>query len=137
MNMMIFFVGGVSAGWISYKLYQVFFAPKAESKQSIKDNKPQGEINSIKKEKASEATDDSKENTQASIKQTNKVDDLSKLKGVGPKLSTALEEIGIYNYEQLYTAPLDELLTKLKKTGGKFNKSALSAIIERAKLASE
>jgi len=65
------------------------------------------------------------------------VDDLSQLKGVGPKLSEALEEIGIQNYEQLYEPSMDLLLARLRETGGRFTRPALTAIVERARLAAK
>ena len=65
------------------------------------------------------------------------VDDLSQLKGVGPKLAEALDEIGIYNYEQLSNPSLDLLLIRLKETGGRFSRPAITAVVERAKAASK
>ena len=65
------------------------------------------------------------------------VDDLTQLKGVGPKLSQALEEIGVHNYEQIFEPSIDLLLARLRETGGRFTRPALTAIVERARLAAK
>ncbi len=59
-------------------------------------------------------------------------DDLSQLKGVGPKLADALNEIGIYNFEQLSSSSVDELLVRLRETGGRFSLAVISSVVERA-----
>ncbi len=61
--------------------------------------------------------------------------ELETLKGVGPKLVEALDEIGIYNYEQLSSSSVDTLLEQLRETGGRFSRPAISSIVERAQLA--
>ena len=52
-------------------------------------------------------------------------------------MAEALDAIGIYNYEQLSKPPVDILLDRLRETGGRFNRSAISAVMERAKQAAD
>ncbi|RUM42797.1 MAG: hypothetical protein DSY80_06600, partial [Desulfocapsa sp.] len=57
------------------------------------------------------------------------------LKGVGPRLAEALDDIGIYNYAQLSSSSVDSLFERLKETGGRFNRPVIYSIVEQAKLA--
>ena len=162
MNVLIIVVAGVSAGWAAQKLYHVYFCRKKSSEEEdidqhvVEENEKLTKKNSLSE---SEAVEEEvavaanvkilKKEAQKQVKKTGKkgeqstqledghVDDLTQLKGVGPKLSEALEEIGIHNYEQLCEPSIDILLARLRETGGRFTRSALTAIVERAKLAAK
>lgn len=112
MNTLILFLAGVSLGLTADKMYHYLFANK---KHTEEDEPTRTEDN------PSEAED--------------RHDDLSQLKGVGPKLADALDEIGVYNYEQLSRSSVDTLVEQLRKTGGKFSRPAILSIVERAQLA--
>lgn len=122
-------VAGVSAGWVAHKLYHALFVVK----QSDEDDIPDEQV-VVKKEKtAKKETKKPKRKKLTPLKEKH-VDDLSQLKGVGPKLVEALDEIGIYNYEELSSSSIDMLLTRLRETGGRFSRPAITAVVERAKL---
>jgi len=131
MNILIFFVAGVAVGWATDKLYHSCAGNSQASDDDIvaketvvedpKKAKPKKTVKTVEEENVS----------------SNTTDDLSQLKGVGPKLADALDEIGIYSYEQLSSSPADELLERLRETGGKFTMAAISSIVERAKLAAD
>lgn len=117
-------------------------------KAEVIENKPEEKdiaVENIKKEniKKEKAKKKEKEKPKARTKNTKKDsaeeirDDLTQIKGIGPKVSKALYAMGIYNYEQLSSAPVDSLLKRLQETGGRFNKTTLLAIMERAKKASK
>ena len=109
---MIFFLAGVSLGLTTDKLYQYI----------VKNpNHPEEAESSQTTANAGKAEDGH--------------DDLSQIKGVGPKLAGALDGIGIYNYGQLSSSSVDGLFEQLRAAGGKFNKSTIAAIVERAQLA--
>lgn len=145
MNIWVF-LAGVSVGWAADKLYNYYTTKKThadegdetlktatEEKEFAVDNtKSTKKAKKEKKEKINAEKSETKEELLEEIH-----DDLSQLKGVGPKLVKALDSIGIYNYEQLSELPVDILLERLQKTGGKFNRSTISVIIERAKQAAE
>ena len=137
MNTLILFLAGVSLGLAADKMYHLAVANK---KCTEKDGKEEGGVETIE-----EQVD---ENEKAEIKKQEPArtealpgeaeerhDDLSQLKGVGPKLAAALDEISIYNYEQLSSSSIDMLVDQLRETGGKFSRSAISSIVERAQLA--
>ncbi|MCU7834196.1 MAG: hypothetical protein KZQ83_02995 [gamma proteobacterium symbiont of Taylorina sp.] len=115
MNILVF-LAGVSVGWAADKLYNSYMAKKTHGDEENET----GKKSLTKKESLKEIRDD-----------------LSQLKGVGPKLAEALDTIGIYNYEQLSEPPVDILLERLRETGGKFSIPVISVIMERAKQAAE
>lgn len=128
MNVLMVFVAGVAAGWVTDKLYRSFVGKR----QCCEDDIILNEKNvgdSIKKDV------DKTAQTADKYISGDITDDLSVLKGVGPKLEGALDEIGIHNYEQLSSSPVDELLERLRETGGRFTMASISSVVERAKLA--
>lgn len=135
MNILVFFVAGVSVGWAVDKLYHSFVNKKecheGEEFLAKEEEEAPKKAMSIVKDKAG-VTD---EESVVSSDTTEGREDLSLLKGVGPKLAEALDEIGIYNYKQLATSSLDDLLVRLRETGGRFTLPAISSIVDRAKLA--
>lgn len=111
MTTFIIFLAGISLGLASDKLYHLVVNKKhTEEKEPVQTE-----------EVLSEAEEGH--------------DDLSQLKGVGPKLADALDKIGIYNYAQLSSSSVDTLLEQLGETGGKFSRSVISSVVERAQLA--
>ena len=121
MNILVF-LAGVSVGWAADRLYNSYIAKKTQGDEGNETLKVEAE------EKESLTEKESLEEIH---------DDLSQLKGVGPKLAEALDAIGIYNYEQLSEPPVDILLERLRETGGRFNRPVISVIMERAKQAAE
>lgn len=127
MNILIVLVSGVTVGWAVDKLYHSFTgkgesasdAGSSEEVDTSKEVKPEGKTDVIKDGKGAD----------------NAKDDLGQLKGVGPKLLNALDEIGIYNYQQLSSSSVDILLEQLRETGGRFTRASILSIVERAKLA--
>jgi len=115
-NILVFAVG-VSVGWVADKLYKSYIAKTIHGdEENEAKKKPSTKKNSLKEIH----------------------DDLSQLKGVGPKLAEALDAIGIYNYEQLSEPSVDILLERLRETDGRrFSRTAISVIMERAKQAAE
>lgn len=109
MNILVF-LAGVSVGWAADRLYSSYIAKKTHADEG----------NEILKVETEEIHDD-----------------LSQLKGVGPKLAEALDAIGIYNYEQLSGLPVDILLERLRETGGRYSRAVILLIMERAKQAAE
>lgn len=135
MNILVFFVAGVSVGWAVDKLYQSFvdhrkFSDDEEFLANDEEGTPKKGMSKTKVKDNARVT---KEENLSNDTMEGR-DDLSQLKGVGPKLAEALDEIGIYNYRQLSSTSLDELLVRLKETGGRFTMPAISSIVERAKL---
>lgn len=113
MNVLIFMVAGVAVGWTAKKLYDSY----------VVDN----DLEEIEDEITEEVAEAGKESTREE-----QYDDLSQLKGVGPKLVKALDEVGIHNFEQLSKSSVDLLLEKLRETGGRFSRPVISAVIGRA-----
>jgi|GEM_PF-6080941 len=130
MNILVF-IAGVSVGWAADKLYNSYIAKKMHADDGSETFKAEEKdimaVENVKKEKARAEKD--------SLKETH--DDLSQLKGVGPKLAEALDSIGIHNYEQLTRPSVDTLLERLRETGGRFSRPVISAIMEQAKQAVE
>ena len=147
MNILVIFAAGVTVGWVADKLYQRLRAP---------NNQADAEVEAVVVEdgKTVELTGDDDDRSKAKPKEKAKPkpkstakkevkadkerrDDLSQLKGVGPKLAEALDEIGIYNYAQLSGSSVDMLLEQLRETGGRFTRSVVSSIVDGAKQAAE
>ena len=124
MNTLILFLAGVSIGLTADKMYHYLFA----NKKCTEDGDKEGGAETIVEEEPARTEELPGEAEE-------RRDDLSQLKGVGPKLAGALDEIGIYNYKQLSSSSVDILLEHLRETGGKFSRPAVSSIVERAKLA--
>ena len=130
MNTLIFFVAGISVGLVADKLYRTFIGG---SRHTCCDEE-ESEKDSVDAESVAVESVDKKEDlpgesvTQAEVRR----DDLTQLKGVGPKLADALDDIGIYNYEQLSSSSADVLLERLKETGRRFSLAVLSTVVERA-----
>ena len=147
MNTIIFFLAGVSIGLATDKLYHSLFVSR---KHTDDIDKGEGGKGSEKKVPAAEkpaVKERIKESKVAEIKQAStrleevsgvagkSHDDLSQIKGVGPKLVDALNKIGINSYEKLANSSVDRLFENLRETGGKFNRAALLSVVERAQLA--
>ena len=135
MSTLIFFLAGVSLGLASDKLYHFVL-----NKKCTEEDDREGGVESIKEQvdenKSAEIEEEKPRRTEEIPGETGeRHDDLSQLKGVGPKLASALDEISIYSYEQLSSSSVDVLHEQLKETGGKFSRSAISSIVERAQLA--
>ena len=112
MNTLIFFLAGISLGLFTDKLYHYLVVNKKHTEEG--EPARTEDIPSVAEEGN---------------------DDLSQLKGVGPKLADALDKIGIHNFEQLASSSVDSLLEQLRETGGRFSGSAISSIVGRAQLA--
>lgn len=125
MNILVFLVAGVTVGWAANKLYHSFAANGQVSNDDTGTTETAEDPKKAKLKKTAKKENVSKGTT----------DDLSQLKGVGPKLANALDEIGIYTYKQLSSSSADELLVRLRETGGRFSMASISSIVERAKLA--
>ena len=148
MNILVF-LAGVSVGWAADRLYNSYIAKKTHGDEGNETLKVEAEekefaVENVKKEKTkAEKSETEKESLTEKASLTEKEsleeihDDLSQLKGVGPKLAEALDAIGIYNYEQLSEPPVDILLERLRETGGRFSRPVISLIMERAKQAAE
>ncbi len=152
MNVLVF-IAGVSVGWVADRLYSSYNAKKphgdkeneplkVESEEKdIAEKKVQNEkkLKKVKKKKTkSEKNKTEKKESLTEKESLEEIhDDLSQLKGVGPKLAQALDAIGIYNYEQLSEPSIDTLLERLRGTGSKFSRSAISDVMKRAKQAAE
>jgi len=139
MNVMVIFAAGVVAGWAADKLYQRFRAPKNQTDEEVEavivENQKTVELTGDDKTKSeSVAKKEIKKEGEAKKEKVHR-DDLSQLKGVGPKLAEALDEIGIYNYAQLSGSSVDMLLEQLRETGGRFTRSVISSIVDGAKQA--
>jgi len=125
---MFVFLAGISVGWAADRLYNSYIAKKTHDDEGNETLKAEAE----EKESLTNKESLTKKESLEAIH-----DDLSQLKGIGPKLAEALAAIGIYNYEQLSEPPVDILLERLRETGGRFSRPAISVIIERAKQAAE
>ncbi len=143
MNILVF-LAGVSVGWAADKLYNSYIAKKTPGDEGNETLKVEAEEKNIavkkvkkKKTKTEKESSTGKESSTKKESLEEIHDDLSQLNGVGPKLAEALDAIGIYNYEQLSEPPVDILLERLRETGGKFSRPAISAIMDRAKKAAE
>ncbi|RUM94172.1 MAG: hypothetical protein DSZ28_04525 [Thiothrix sp.] len=143
MNILVIFAAGVTVGWVADKLYQ-----RVRTSNNQADAEVEAEV--VEDGKTVELTDDDrskakpkeKAKSESIVKKEVKADkerrdDLSQLKGVGPKLAEALDEIGIYNYVQLSASSVDMLLEQLRETGGRFTRSVVSSIVDGAKQAAE
>ena len=139
MNILVIFAAGVTVGWVADKLYR---------RLRTSSNQADAEVEAVVVEdgKTVEPSGGDDDRSKAKPKSTAKKevkagkerrDDLSQLKGVGPKLAEALDEIGIYNYVQLSGSSVDMLLEQLKETDGRFTRSVISSIVEGAKQAAE
>lgn len=134
MNTLIFFLAGISLGLVSDKLYHSYVAGKKHPEGGAKERENVDQ----KVDKIDTDQTEKGESTQAesiSSDTDSGHDDLSQIKGVGPKLEEALNKIGIYNYQQLSSSSVDALFVRLKEAGGKFNKSTIASIVERAQQA--
>ncbi len=129
MNILIFLAAGVTVGWAANKLYHSF----SGEGQSSDDEVASVEVEDSKKAKF----EDEKDVIEDGKGGDDSTDDLGQLKGVGPKLLGALDEIGIYNFQQLSSSSVDMLLEQLRETGGRFTRASISSIVERAKLAAQ
>jgi len=132
MNILIFFVAGVTVGWAADKLYHRY-AGIVQLDDDIVAKEATAEDS--KKTKAKDTAKTTAKITEEKDVTNDTTDDLTELKGVGPKLADALDQIGIYNYEQLSSSSVDTLLERLRETGGRFSRPSISSIVERAKLA--
>ena len=145
MNILVIFAAGVTVGWVGDKLYRRLRASNNQADAEL-------EAVAVKVGKTAEFTGDNDDRSKARPKTKTKPesiakneigagkehrDDLSQLKGVGPKLAEALDEIGIYNYEQLSGSSVDMLLERLRETDGRFTRSVISSVVEGAKQAAE
>ena len=135
MNVFIFFLAGFSAGWVTDKLYH-----KLVFKKSVLQcgNGESEDVSSaeVEEESVVEAVEEQEAEEQEAEEQEaeERRDDLGQLKGVGPKLTQALDDIGIYNYEQLSNSSVDDLLERLRETGGRFSRPVIASVLEQAKL---
>ncbi len=145
MNILVIFAAGVTVGWVGDKLYRRLRASNNQADAEL-------EAVAVDVGKTAEFTGDNDDRPKAKPKEKAKPesiakkeigagkehrDDLSQLKGVGPKLAEALDEIGIYNYAQLSGSSVDMLLERLRETDGRFTRSVISSIVEGAKQAAE
>lgn len=148
MNTVVFFLAGVTIGLVTDKLYHSWFESKHNSKEA--DNEERVKTTEKKVSGVEAATENSQVNKtsiagnekaepselgQSSARADAKHDDLSQIKGVGVKLAAALNQIGVYTFEQLSSSPVDSLFEKLKATGGRFTRSSIATVVERAQLA--
>jgi len=140
MNIWVF-LAGVSVGWAADKLYNSYIAKKTyadEENETLEAEEKEFAVENAKKEKTSAEKSKTEKKSLTKKKSLEEIhDDLSQLKGVGPKLAEALDAIGIYNYEQLSEPSVDILLERLRETGGRFSRPAISVIMERAQQAAE
>lgn len=128
MNTFALFLVGVGAGWAADWLYHSLVVNKKKAEPDT-DESAAGSHGHNKHEHGHE---------QASATEEGKSDDLSLMKGVGPKLAESMNEIGIHNYHQLSKINADELYQKLQEVGARVvNKPSLSALAEQAKLAAK
>ena len=65
------------------------------------------------------------------------VDDLSIISGIGPKLHEALNDCGIYNFNQLIASDIDELMQQLKEKGARFSTANAKTWAQQATLAAQ
>lgn len=64
-------------------------------------------------------------------------DDLTKIEGIGPKVSEALSKVGITTFTQLSEKSADEIKTILEEADGHFNMQDPTTWPEQAKMAAE
>jgi len=136
MNTFIFFLAGVSLGLAADKMYHYLVTNRICSKKDDTEGTLETIEQHVDEDEMADIEEPEPTRTEAIASEAEeRHDDLSQLKGVGPKLADALDKIGIYNYEQLSSSPIDSLLEKLRETGGKFSRSAISSVVDRAQLA--
>jgi len=136
MNTLILFLAGVSLGLAADKMYHFVVANKKCTEEDDKEGGVETIEEQVDENEKAEIKKQEPARTEAlPAEAEERHDDLSQLKGVGPKLAAALDEISIYNYEQLSSSSIDMLVDQLRETGGKFSRSAISSIVERAQLA--
>ena len=63
--------------------------------------------------------------------------DLSVINGIGPKLHEALNNLGIYSFNHLIAADINELMETLKENGVRFNKNNANTWAQQATLAAQ
>lgn len=140
MNILVF-LAGVTVGWVADKLYNSYTAKKMhadEGNETLEAEEKEFAVENAKKEKTNAEKSETEKELLTEKESLEEIyDDLGQLKGVGPKLAEALDSIGIYNYEQLSEPHVDILLERLQETGGRFSRSVISLIMERAKQAAE
>ncbi len=143
MNILVFFIAGVSIGLATEKLYHALFVGRAATEGAAK-----GQAQEVHREagvKSSSGTQNlGNRGTVTPLKQaesrTDKAsstaeegqDDLRRIKGVGPKLEKALLGMGVSRYRQLASLSADELVERLRENGGGFNKKLIASVIEQA-----
>jgi len=137
MNVLFIFVAGVTVGWVADRLYSSFSDKRQSSNDDVISATVETENSKKIENTTSKKTTDIVENKNLDKDSINDFhrDNLSQLKGVGPKLAKAFDELGIQNFEQLSSSSVDILLERLKKTGGRFTRTSLLSVIEQAKLA--
>jgi len=127
MGILIIFAAGVSVGLAADKLYHTFVTNKKEDYTDQLNTSSDSKDDAANQEVA--ATDEREP------QQEDCENDLSQLKGVGPRLGDAFNNIGITSYAQLSSASVDSLFERLKETGGRFTRPVISSVIEQAKQA--
>ena len=140
MNILVIFAAGVTVGWVADKLYRRLHTSNnqadAEVEAVVVEDGKTVELAGDDRSKA-KPKEKAKPKPESIAKKKERRDDLSQLKGVGPKLAEALDEVGIYNYAQLSNSSVDMLLEQLRETGGRFTRSVVSSIVDGAKQAAE
>jgi predicted flap endonuclease-1-like 5' DNA nuclease len=145
MNTIIFFLAGVSIGLATDKLYHSLFASRKNADDMDKDEgaseekAPAAEKPAVKgrneESRVARIKEVSTRSEEVSSGGEGSQDDLSQIKGVGPKLAGALHEAGIHSHEELANSSADRLFEKLREAGKKFNRTAILSVVERAQLA--
>lgn len=152
MNTFALFLVGVGAGWTTDWLVHSFIinkkdaAPESEKGGHKHEHGHESESVEMEAEKDAEMAAAALEtgelsaepHQQADAPEEDNIDDLSLMKGVGPKLVESMNEIGIHTYHQLSKINADELYQQLQEVGARVvNKPSLSALAEQAKLAAK
>lgn len=131
MNTLIFFVTGIAVGVFADKIYHTFMGG-SKHPQGSGEEVTEMEVEAVAVSEENVPAEKETNTEDESAETEDNRDDLSLLKGVGPKLAQALDEIGIYNYKQLSSSPADTLLERLRETGGRFSLRVISSVVERA-----
>jgi predicted flap endonuclease-1-like 5' DNA nuclease len=134
MHVLISFLAGLSVGWVA----QRYFQSPPPSDVAEQDGGTEQQVDKAA-EQASEVTElpaSPVVNAQRTPNMTpdamHVLDDLSSIKGVGPKLAQALDELEIQTFAALADYPVDDLLMQLKAMGGRFTHTAIQSVVSAA-----
>ncbi|MDP4283731.1 MAG: 50S ribosomal protein L17 [Bacteroidota bacterium] len=108
-----------------------------ETETGVKKTRRAGRSKKAADAKAEETTETKAVTAPVEKAKAKKQDDLTKIEGVGPKVSEALQEAGITTFAKIAKSTPEELKEILEKSGGNFNAQDPTSWPEQAQLAAD